>query len=191
MNSSPPPQPKVFGIGWAKTGTTSLGACFRKLGFNHQGQNLSLVQGIMRGDYAKVLRIASTKESFEDWPWIILFRQLDMAFPGSRFVLTIRDPARWLTSYRGMIAAQGPPSDELARVREFLYETDTRTASDQQLLSRFERHQQEVVNYFKHRPDDLLVVDWELGHGWVELCGFLGLPAPDVPFPHLNRRARS
>lgn len=185
---SPSSRPKAFGIGWAKTGTTSLGACFRKLGFNHQGQNLSLVHRIMAGDYGKVLSIASAKESFEDWPWIILFRQLDMAFPGSKFILTTRDPARWLSSYRAMIAAQGPPGDDLVRIREFLYGIDTRTATDAQLLSRYNNHQQEVVHYFRHRPGDLLVVDWEEGHGWAELCGFLGLPAPAAPFPHLNRR---
>lgn len=188
MLNAPTPRPKVFGIGWAKTGTTSLGACFRKLGFNHQSQNLALVQRIMAGDYVKVLSIATAKESFEDWPWIILFRQLDMAFPGSKFILTTRDPARWLRSYRGMIDAQGPPGEDLARIREFLYGIDTRTATDEQLLSRYESHHQEVVSYFRHRPGDLLVVDWEEGHGWAQLCGFLGLPVPDTPFPHLNRR---
>jgi hypothetical protein len=57
---------KVFGIGWAKTGTTTLGRCFEILGYNHQGQNLSLVPQIMRGDFSKTLRIAAAKESFED-----------------------------------------------------------------------------------------------------------------------------
>ena len=34
---------KVFGIGWAKTGTTTLGTCFKLLGYHHQGQRLDLV----------------------------------------------------------------------------------------------------------------------------------------------------
>jgi hypothetical protein len=55
---------KIFGIGWAKTGTTTLGRCFEILGYNHQRQNLSLVSQIMRGDFSKTLRIATAKESF-------------------------------------------------------------------------------------------------------------------------------
>jgi len=31
-----------------------------------------------------------------------------------------------------------------------------------------------------------LVVCWEAGDGWKELCEFLGKPIPNVPFPHLN-----
>ena len=33
---------KVFGIGWAKTGTTTLGRCLEILGYNHQTQKLWL-----------------------------------------------------------------------------------------------------------------------------------------------------
>jgi len=32
-----------------------------------------------------------------------------------------------------------------------------------------------------------LVVCWENGDGWKELCEFLNVPIPDVPFPHLNK----
>jgi hypothetical protein len=55
MNPALPESPrrKVFGIDWAKTGTTTLGRCFEILGYNHQGQNLSLVPQIMRGDFSK------------------------------------------------------------------------------------------------------------------------------------------
>jgi len=28
-------------------------------------------------------------------------------------------------------------------------------------------------------------------HGWERLCGFLGLPVPDAPLPHMNRRRHS
>lgn len=180
---------KVFGIGWAKTGTTSLGECLRLLGFNHQSQNLSLVADMQRGDLSRVLRIARAKDSFEDWPWILLFREMDAAFPGSRFILTTRDPQRWLSSYRGMLAAEGPPTPYLAGIRSYLYGLDVESATDGQLCERFLRHNAEVADHFRSRPGDLLVVDWEGGNGWRELCDFLERDVPDAPFPHLNRRA--
>jgi hypothetical protein len=187
-NPSPSPRAKVFGIGWAKTGTTTLGRCFEILGYNHQSQNLSLVPQIVRGDFTKTLRIAAAKESFEDWPWPLVYREMVAAFPGSRFVLTTRDPNRWLASYRAMLAAQGPATPELRTVRCQLFGVDPAIASDEELLSRFLAHNAEVLKYFSDRPTDLLVVDWESGDSWGKLCQFLHAPVPDAPFPHLNRR---
>jgi len=37
-------------------------------------------------------------------------------------------------------------------------------------------------------PEQLLVYD--VAEGWEPLCAFLGVPVPDTPFPHLNRRAQ-
>lgn len=187
-DSRPQGRRKVFGVGWAKTGTTTLGRCLQILGYDHQSQNLSLVDGMIRGDHAKLMRIAAAKESFEDWPWLILFREMDAAFPGSRFILTTRDPVRWLASYRAMLAAEGAPADVVARARAFLYGCDVGAASDGELRRRFSRHNEEVCASFRDRPESLLVVDWERGHAWKELCGFLELPVPAEEFPHLNRR---
>lgn len=182
---------KVFGVGWAKTGTTSLGRSLELLGLTHQGQDLSLMADVMRGDLERVFEAASRSQAFEDWPWIMLFRELDARFPGSRFVLTTRDPQRWIASYRGMLQAQGPAPAELAAIRAFLFGVDPERATDAELIARVRRHEDEVRAHFGDRPGDLLVVDWERGDGWAELCGFLGMPAPapPIPFPHLNRRA--
>lgn len=179
---------KVFGIGWAKTGTTTLGQCFRMLGYDHQSQNLALVERMMRGSLERTMQIAGEKQSFEDWPWPLLYRELDAAFPGSRFVLTTRDPSSWLSSYRAMLEAQGAPTPQMASIRAFIFGFDVGTASDEQLMRRFCRHNAEVLEHFQGRPSDLLVVDWERGDGWRELCAFLEVAVPDEPFPHLNRR---
>jgi len=188
-SSAVPPRTKVFGIGWAKTGTTTLGRCFEILGYNHQSQNLSLVPQILRGDFAKSLRIAAGKESFEDWPWPLVYREMDAAFPGSRFVLTTRAPDRWLASYRAMLAAENPPTPDVRSIRCQLFGVDPATASDEELLARFLAHTGEVLKYFQDRPGDLLVVDWESGDTWGKLCQFLSAPVPAAPFPHLNRRS--
>lgn len=179
---------KVFGIGWAKTGTTTLGRCFEILGYNHQSQNLSLVAEIMHGNFAKTLRIASAKDSFEDWPWPLVYREMNSSFPRSQFVLTTRDPERWLSSYRAMLKAQGPPAPELRTIRSLLFGVDPAIASDKELVARFIRHNSEIMEYFKTQPERLLVVDWEAGDSWAKLCDFLDMPIPDVPFPHLNQR---
>lgn len=182
-------RPKVFGIGWAKTGTTTLGGCLRTLGYDHQSQNLTLVPQIMQGDFQKTLRIANAKESFEDWPWPLVYREMDAAFPGSRFILTTRDPRRWVASYRAMLLAELAPSPWLLAIRCQLFGVNPSTASEPELIAKFIAHNTRVVEYFQNRPDDLLVVDWEAGDSWAKVCAFLQTPTPDVPFPHLNRRA--
>jgi hypothetical protein len=52
-------------------------------GYNHQGQNLSLVLQIQLGDFSKTLHIAAAKDGFGDWPWISIFRKLDQSFPAA------------------------------------------------------------------------------------------------------------
>ncbi len=178
---------RIFGIGWAKTGTTTLGDGLKILGYRHQGQDLALVRHLDRGDLAPILRVASRYESFEDWPWLLLFRELDTAFPGSRFVLTTREPSSWLASYRNMLGGQGQATERMNRIRRSLYGLPFPNVSDDALLDRFARHNREVREYFASRPSDLLVVDWARGHGWAELCAFLGRPVPLQPFPHSNR----
>ncbi len=178
---------KIFGIGWAKTGTTTLGKCFRILGLNHQSQDLGLVKDVGTGDFSRISTLAERYEAFEDWPWIILYKELDKLFPGSKFILTQRNPDSWIRSYKNMLSNQGDAPNELNEIRRILYGLPFPNISESQLIERYKRHNTEVELYFRNRPDDLLVVNWEDGHGWKELCKFLRKDVPNAPFPHANK----
>ena len=178
---------KIFGIGWAKTGTTTLGKCFKILGFDHQGQDLRLVKDIKNDDLTRILALAESKETFEDWPWIILYKELDEAFPGSRFILTKRNSEKWIRSYKNMLVNQGDATEELNEIRNTLYGLPFPEVSEPQLIERYEKHNAEVECYFRDRSKDLLIVDWEEGNGWKELCEFLDKEMPEEPFPHANK----
>jgi hypothetical protein len=169
---------KVFGIGAAKTGTSSLGAALRQLGFAHQSWDgrLSRVH-YEAGDYAPIFDAAERYESFDDGPWNRgeFYRALDRRFPGSRFVLTVRESASWLASYeRHFGGREGRRYGEAERAR---------------LALGFERRNAGVLEYFAGRSGDLLVLDLCGGEGWAELCAFLGLAVPALPFPHENAGA--
>ena len=178
---------KIFGIGWAKTGTTTLGNCFRILGFDHQSQDLSLVTDIGKGDLSRIIALAKKKETFEDWPWIILYKELDEAFPGSRFVLTKRKSEKWIASYKNMLGNASEASEELNEIRQILYGLPFPKVSESQLIERYEKHNTEVERYFRDRSKDILTIDWERGNGWKELCEFLEKDIPNEPFPHANK----
>lgn len=178
---------KIFGVGWAKTGTKTLGLCLKTLGFNHQSTRLDLVQELAEGDLTKILKLAKRKDSFEDWPWALLYKELNEAFPGSKFILTYRNPESWLKSYLNMLANEGKSNHRINRLRSFIYQLPFPNVSGEDLKLRYLRHNKDIIAYFSNNPDSLLLVNWEDGDGWRELCGFLGLPVPNKPFPHSNR----
>ena len=178
---------KIFGIGWPKTGTKTLGECFKILGFNHESIRLDLVEDLQNHDLARIIKIAQEKDTFEDWPWIILYKEMDHQFPGSKFILTHRDPDRQLHSYQNMLKNLDLPKDEWNAMRRTLYGLPFPDVTAEQMQQRYLRQNQEVRQYFKDRPGDLLEINWEAGDGWEKLCSFLGLPVPKVALPHANR----
>ena len=178
---------KVFGIGWPKTGTKTLGDCLRILGFNHESIRLDLVEDIQRGDLSRIMEIANEKDSFEDWPWIILYQEMDKRFPNSKFILTQRNAEKQLQSYKNMLRTLDLPKEAWNEMRRTLYDLPFPDVTAEQPKGRYLQHNQEVRQYFKNRPNDLLVVNWEAGDRWQELCQFLDVPVPKVEFPHANR----
>ena len=84
---------KVFGIGMSKTGTTTLAECFQILGLTpHKGFDPKLKRLYQKGrGLEPMLREAENYRTFEDSPWYLAYRDLDQAFPGSLFVLTVRE----------------------------------------------------------------------------------------------------
>lgn len=183
---------RIFGIGMHKTGTTSLDNAFQILGLD------SLHWGT--GEAPKIwheMQLGKSKTveqwyALSDLPIPLLFRNFDAAYPGSKFILTIRDEGAWLKSVERLWNPQYNPTRWMwdvypisNRLHTALYGQATFDA--EVFLNRYRRHNAEVTAYFKQRPDDLLVMDLSAGAGWRELCAFLRLPIPSVPYPMKNR----
>lgn len=173
--------PKVFGIGFHKTGTTSLGTALEVLGFRVCGP-----VGFLKADIAETLRetafdVVDEYDAFEDNPWPLLYRELDERYPSSRFILTTREPNAWLASILRHFGGRSTP------MRELIYGPGNGDPAGKEdiYLARYERHNAEVVEHFRGRGD-LLVLDITAGDGWEKLCAFLGKPHPGVRFPMLN-----
>jgi hypothetical protein len=180
---------KVFGIGLNKTGTTTLGSCFRTLGFRHHSFSLDLLESAACGEMAPLLQILDAFDSFEDWPYPLFYRFLDRLYPGSRFVLTRRStPARWLAS----LGSHALRTDPLigSRTRSLAYGCPFPQLNPKHFLSFYANHLNQVRSYFQDRPQDLLEVCWEEQASWEPLCAFLERPIPDCPFPHENASRR-
>jgi hypothetical protein len=184
---------KVFGIGFHKTGTTSLGAALAALGYTtcdgaaavrHAVGHAEMMRLLRAHELAPILEVAERYDGFTDNPWFILYRDLDAQFPGSKFILTVRDERRWIES---AVRYFGESESDL---RSWIYGAARPAGNEQRWLDRYREHIDQVKAHFRHRPDDLLVVDWEQGCGWENLGTFLGRSTPSAPFPHLTKARR-
>jgi hypothetical protein len=181
---------KVVGIGLPKTGTTTLGYCFRRFGFKHTTFDMDLAAKVKRREIQAVLKEAEKFETFEDWPWFEIYRELDQRFPGSKFVLTLRkDTETYVNSLKGHHERQGIRKEGFVKPRwwDEVFGVEPADWDYECSARRYERHNREVLEYFDDRINkDLLVVCWERGDGWAELSRFLGARCPAEPFPHLR-----
>lgn len=174
--------PKIFCTGWQRTGTTSLARALASLGIATKDFPKELLHDL---DHP----VVHAHRAFTDNPIPLLFRELDAAFPGSRFVHTIRDEEAWLESVRwlftvGRVKFAWDTRPIVGEIHQRLY--GTTEFEPERFLERYRRHNREVAEHFAGRPSDLLTLDVTRGQGFAELCPFLGLPVPAHPFPHSN-----
>ena len=183
--------PKVFGIGFHKTGTTSLAFALKILGYNcNRGlDNLKhfwgleyCVELLQEENYKPYLDYIKDFDATLDNPWYLLYEHLDRAFPGSKFIMTHRHQDKWLSSCTHFFKGTTNP------YREWLYGSSEVIGNEEKHLSIYNNHYTKVKQYFEHRDKDLLIVNWENGDGWSELCQFLEKPMINLPFPHLNKK---
>ena len=174
-----PLKSKVFCIGFHKTGTKSVGQALRLLGYRVVGPSGAQNPAIADQAVVMGLALATESDAFNDNPWPLLYKTLDTSFPGSRFILTVRDEDRWMQSGFTYFGTKDTP------MRRRIYGAGTPRGNETAYLARYRRHNADVLDYFQGR-DDLLVLDLERGHAWRELCNFLNVAAPYQPFPHLK-----
>ena len=174
--------PKVFCIGFHKTGTTSLGAALSRLGYRVCGAFGVRDPCIAERAQALAEDHLHRFDAFQDNPWPILYRYLDRRYPDSKFILTVRDPDQWIASACRHFGTQDTP------MRAWIYGAGHPVGHEQTYKRVFTEHNKAVRRHFSNRPDDLLVMNLTQGHGWPELCRFLNLPAPNEPFPKLNQK---
>lgn len=167
------PAPRVYAIGFNKTGTTSLHHIFTDLGY------LSFHGTIWRR--TRHLWLHFFYEAFcdgvpED------FRRLDAMFPGSKFILQVRNLDEWLDSRLEHITRL-PNTGGRGRSADW-------TADDASVISwvkKREAYHAEVLRHFADRPDDFLLVNYiRDADAAAKIAAFLGHPAP-AEKPHSNK----
>lgn len=138
---------KVFAIGMNKSGTTSIHETFLELGLaSYHGTEWRNVSNE---------RILHRFNAFSDGPPSD-FAVLDRLFPKSKFILNVREFDEWCLSRMKHIArmqASGwtPPTNSNWRIAE---------ASVASWLTDRNTYHTRVMEYFRDRPEDLLVINF-------------------------------
>lgn len=204
---------KIFCIGCNKTGTTSIGVALESLGYRLGDQQTAerFVDDWARRDFNQLVEYCDSADAFQDVPFSLAdtYKTLDRAFPGSKFVLTVRDSAdQWfdsMTRFHTKLLAKGrlPTADDL---REFQYNEPGWMWKAHQLIflpdadeallynrphykRQYEAHNRAVKAYFRWRPADLLVLNLRRHEAMDSLCRFLGFERGERVMPHLNKSA--
>jgi Sulfotransferase domain len=140
-------------------------------------------------------------ESTIDWPACTYWREHIEVWPDAPVLLSVRDAEAWYESCLKSIheAAEKGTRGELeggtvAPPDPEVMETINRQIWSGTFEGRFEDRDYAIAKYHQHNeavragvPEDRLLV-YEVKEGWGPLCDFLGVEAPDAPFPHLNDR---
>lgn len=180
---------KVFGIGLNKTGTKSLRTALRRTGHRHYMPTRAVVQAGLKGDLPVLIDAMNRHDSAEDWPWPLRWREMRAHYGRrARFILTRRVSAEvWLDSLRRWSLRTHPGST----IRRQIYGHDYPHGAEQVHLDYYNRHLDEVREAFHDAPGQLLEICFEQGHGYPEICAFLGEDIPRKPLPHRNAASRN
>lgn len=186
-------KPKVFGLGLSRTGTRSLTAGLQMLGWDtsHYPIDEDTYTELAYGQYD--LTLLKYHDGLTDITTVPYYQQLDQQYPGSKFVLTVRDRESWLRSCqnhwfnRPAFKHTDDPDEETHLLMRQLLRAAVYGCYNYQ-PERFswvyDKHVAEVKAYFRDRPDDLLILNICEGDGFDKLAPFLGVPKPAEPFPH-------
>lgn len=191
---------KVFGIGLSRTGSSSLAEALTILGYRaiHFPAD-----PVTQREYSRffagprqtlTLSLLDRYDAITDTPLARVYQQLDRAYPGSKFIWTVREKESWLRSCELWWARSVVPFMEndhqrvLGPFMRLVGEATYGTALfDTTLFSQtYDAHMDEVPGYFRGRDKDLLTLNICAGEGWADLAPFLGSALPDREFPHRN-----
>ena len=182
---------KVFGIGFQRTGTSSLRRALNIVGITtlekYGNWYLTKIHDGLEFDPSINYMFF---RGFADSPIPLYYKELHSMFPDAKFVLTIRNTERWLRSVEKLFETKSlwsgtVDSDKINAFHRRVYGMSS--FEERRFKKVYERHNQEVLKYFSTNPDQLLVLNIEKDDKWDKLCNFLEVEIPPQKYPHVNK----
>ena len=201
---------KIFCIGLAKTGTTSMETALGELGYKMGDQFAGemLLEDWRERKFEKLLDLCYSAEAFQDIPFCLpyTFQFLHGHFPNAKFILTRRNnAAQWYRSYTESEQKLWSSTDDLPskedlenvpyirkgwafRCHKILYATPNDDLYNRDyFINYYNRHLANVREFFRRGPENLIDINVSVPADYKRLCEFLGkLPKRDR-FPWDNK----
>lgn len=203
-------RPKVFVVGYNKTGTTSMEAYFRQLSWRcgPQRQFEELRDEFFSGRWDRVFELIDKHDAFQDTPFSTgggaFVAALRDRYPDAKFILTVRDSAeQWFNSlerfHRGqwfgdkeVITWDDVASVEYIR-KGYIYASlrrvtgpDAEFPYDREVWMQAYNAHNESIRAELAGTERLLEVNLREARASEKLADFLDLPHV-LPLPHLNQ----
>jgi hypothetical protein len=187
-------RPKIFCIGLNKTGTTSfhhsLDREWIKIANQREGERL--LNSYIEEDFEKIVDFCRGAQAFQDVPFSLpnTYKKLFEAFPNSKFILTVRDnPEQWFNSHVRFASKRVGHLPTLIELKEleycwkgwsFSYHSSVFGKADRyddkkSKIEVYERHISDVTEFFRDKPNKLLVLNVADNDSQTKLMEFLGL----------------
>lgn len=165
---------KIFGLGLSRTGTTTLNETLIRMGYNtiHYPSQDQL--------------FSDNNNGATDIPVIPVYPTLDAMFKGSKFILTIRDKEKWMNSMHPYLERKRNWNQSTTQVQLRVDVYGAPFFEKEKYSAAFDNHHNNVIEYFKDRPNDLLILDILGGESPKKLYDFLGHKNPPETFGHWN-----
>ena len=185
---------RVIGTGFGRTGTDSMREALDILGFGpchhmyevmaHEHQK-QIWRALVQGATPDWKKLFEGYHSCVDWPSAYYWRELIVAYPQAKVILTHRSAESWWTSFKktilvGLNKSTDPLSLGLALVRDKVFGGQINDKAH--AIACYEANVKAVRETV---PASRLLVH-ELGDGWEPLCAHLEVPVPIVAYPSSN-----
>jgi Sulfotransferase domain len=156
-------------------------------------------------DFGPLVEFCRSAQVFQDSPFSFpeTFKHLDAAFPGSKFILSVRDSSeQWYNSlirFHSKLSPGRIPTVTELQNADYVYKgwmwqahhavfntPDDDPYNKEILIGNYERHNRDVIEYFKGR-DTLLIINVSQTASYRRFCKFIGADPLYDQFPWENK----
>ncbi len=207
---------KVIGAGFGRTGTMSIkhalehlgfGPCYHMIELTNNPERVTYWEQIVNGKTPDWEKLLAGYHSIMDFPGCLYYKELLVAYPNAKVILSVRDSEDWYESAKATIFKSYPTGKQLftilksyfvsKRVRllmrvgwiiqKTIYQRTFgyKMFNKAEAIKRYEAHNKAVINFV---PSNQLLV-YNVREGWEPLCNFLNVPLPEVNFFNTNKPA--
>jgi hypothetical protein len=176
---------KIFGIGVARTGTTTLAKALEILGYKSVHVECNVME-VSDDTFSINKDVIENNDAIVGTPLSPCYKKLANDYPDSLFILTIRDSESWLKSCSLSFTEKLPMDENHRALHRWLYKSILFDRG--KFIKGYMSYVVEVCCFFDIIKNRLLLYNICSEGKWDPLCDFLGKNIPDCPLPHESKR---